>query len=146
LSEIVELDLTEPLEPEQVHQRLVSTAPDGLAIAEVRTIDAGAAKARVQRMRYRFPIPEQRQSQVRQAAEELLAQPTWFAPRTGRPRPVDLRADLESVEVREGSVHFCIRATNQASVRPGDVLSLLGLTDLTEQGCFLTRTEVELTS
>jgi hypothetical protein len=66
--------------------------------------------------------------------------------REGRPDPADMRADLESLELHEGVVRFRIRATHQASLRPRDVLQALGLAPLEQQGDFLIRCEVELTS
>ena len=55
-------------------------------------------------------------------------------------------ADLMSVQLRDAMVCFRLRATDQASARPRDVLQALGLTDLEQQGHFLTRSEVELVS
>lgn len=146
LDEVVELELAEPADPPDVLRRLALVAPAGLTVTSVRTIESGVPKPRVRAMHYRFPVPAARQPRVRQGAEDLLAQATLPFRREGRSQPVDLRADLTSLEVRDGALLFCIGASHHASVRPGDVLTLLGLTDLQQQGYFLTRTAVELAS
>ena len=83
---------------------------------------------------------------MEQAIEQLLASSTLLVRRDDRSEPVDMRADLESLEWCDDVVRFRIRATQQASLRPRDVLQALGLADLEQQGYFLTRSEVELTS
>ncbi len=97
-------------------------------------------------MTYQFPVSQQRRQQVEQAIEQLLAGSSLWVRRDDRPEPVDMRADLESLEWCDGVVRFRIRASQQASLRPRDVLQALGLAELEQQGVFLTRSEVELTS
>ena len=97
-------------------------------------------------MTYQFPVPPERRPQVEQAIEQLLADSTLLVRRDDRSEPVNMRADLESVEWCDDAVRFRILAAQQASLRPRDVLQALGLADLEQQGYFLTRSEVELTS
>ena len=97
-------------------------------------------------MQYQFPVPDERCGQVELAIEKMMTASTLLVQRDGRQQPVDILADLMSVELCDGSVRFCLRATDQASARPRDVLQELGLTDLEQQGHFLTRSEVELAS
>jgi hypothetical protein len=97
-------------------------------------------------MLYQFPVPPERRAQLEQAMTQLLASSTLPVRRDDRSAPVNMRADLESLEWRDETVQFRIRASHQASLRPRDVLEALGVADLEHHGCFLTRSEVELTS
>ena len=144
--EVMELELVEPVEPQQLLQRLTELAPAGLVLTQVEAVDAGQRKARVRSMQYLFPVPDERCGQVELAIEKLRNTSELLIQREGRQQPVDILADLMSVELRDGNVCFGLRATDQASARPRDVLQALGLTDLEQQGQFLTRSEVELAS
>ena len=145
-AEVMELELVGPVDPRDIETRLNAQAPPGLVISQVQVLDRGQGKARVRAMTYQFPVSQQRRQQVEQAIEQLLAGSSLWVRRDDRPEPVDMRADLESLEWCDGVVRFRIRATQQASLRPRDVLQALGLAELEQQGVFLTRSEVELTS
>ena len=145
-AEVLELELVPFVDPLVVQQRLQAEAPPGLEILEVRAVAPGQGKAQLRSMIYQFPVPGERRPQVQHAIEQLLACPNLWVEREGRPDPADMRADLESLEWHEGVVRFRIRATHQASLRPRDVLQALGLAPLEQQGDFLIRCEVELTS
>lgn len=145
-AEVLELELGPAVDPLVVQQRLQAEAPPGLEIFEVRAVAPGQGKTQLRSMLYQFPVPFECRSQVELAIQQLLASPHLWIEREGRPDPVDMRADLESLELHEGVVRFRIRATHQASLRPRDVLQALGLAPLEQQGDFLIRCEVELTS
>ena len=145
-AEVMELELARPADPREVATRLNAQAPPGLRVSQVQALHAGQGKARLRAMTYQFPVPHERRQPVEQAIQQLLASSHLLVRRDDRPEPVDRRADLESLEWCDGAVRFRILAAQQASLRPRDVLQALGLTDLEQQGYFLTRSEVELTS
>ena len=115
-------------------------------MSQVQSLAAGQGKARIRAMTYQFPVPPERRPQVEQAIEQLLADSTLLVRRDDRSEPVNMRADLESLEWCERRGAFSHPRRTQASLRPRDVLQALGLADLEQQGYFLTRSEVELTS
>jgi radical SAM-linked protein len=145
-AEVMELELACPADPGEVATRLNAQAPPGLTVSQVHTLGAGQSKARIRTMTYQFPVPPERRPQVAQAIQQLLADSTLWIQRDDRPAPVNMRADLESLAWCDDTICFRILASQQASLRPRDVLQALGLADLEQQGSFLTRSEVELTS
>lgn len=145
-AEVLELELVTHVDPLAVQRSLQAEAPPGLEFFEVRAIAPGQDKAQLRSMTYQFPVPSESRPQVEHAIEQLLACPHLWVERDGRPDPVDMRADLESLESQAGVLRFRIRATHQASLRPRDVLQALGLAPLEQHGDFLIRCEVELTS
>jgi radical SAM-linked protein len=144
-AEVMELELACPAEPRDIETRLNVQAPPGLVVSQVQVLDPGQGKARIRAMMYQFPVPPERRQHVEQAIEQLLASSTLWVRRDDRSEPVNMRADLESLEWCDSVVCFRIRAAQQASLRPRDVLQALGLAELEQQGEFLTRSEVELT-
>ncbi len=144
--EVLDLELVERVEPQRLLRKLNTLAPPGLVIVQVETLADGQRKARVRSMQYQFSIPDERCAQVEQAIETMMAASSLLVQRDGRPQGVDILASLMSVELHAGVVCFRLRATDQASARPRDVLGALGLTDLEQQGQIITRSEVELVS
>ncbi len=144
--EVVEVECAEEISADEMLSRLRPLAPPGLAINSVQAVEPGEKKAQAGRMTYEIPVPAGRRDATRAAIEQLLAQSTVPIERPGRTVPIDARADLEQVELADGVLRFRLRATRTASVRPREVLELLGLTDLEEKGCYLSRTKVELAS
>lgn len=146
LDEVVELDVTQPLAAELAHQRLAAVAPNGLAIQRVEQFGPGAAKARIRTTVYRFDVPPERSVAVARAIEKLEKQEMLVVQRPDRPAPVEVPLNLEYVMLDDHEVRFCLRETHHASARPRDVLRMLGLDDLEQQGRYLQRTKVELVS
>lgn len=145
LDEVMETELTEPVEVEDFADRLRAQAPPGLVISHVTALGPGERKARVQRFTYEFPVPEPRRPGVAAAIGRLLAQDRMLVEREGRSDPVDVRAGLLGLELVEGGLRFVLAADEQVTVRPREVLSALELADLERDGSYLTRTRVELT-
>jgi hypothetical protein len=83
---------------------------------------------------------------VASAVQALLAADHYEIERDGRRERIDLKADLDGLELVEGCVRFSLRATRTAGVRPREVLEALGLADLEAEGLPLVRTSVEVTS
>lgn len=146
LAEVLELDLTTPVDPQLVQRQLNDNAPAGLVITQVEEHGQGERKVRVRAMRYQFLVPDELSAQVRQAIDQLMELAELPVQRDGRPQPVDIRADIEDVALRDGLLCFTLRATGQASARPRDILQALGLAELEQHGQHLTRSEVEVIS
>jgi hypothetical protein len=101
-------------------------------------------KAQLQSASYAIPVPAERCAAAADEAARLLAESSHPISRPhGRP-PVDLRASLEDLSLRDGVLAIRLRASRQASAGPRDVLAALGLGDLEPGGYCLTRTRVEL--
>lgn len=146
LSEVMELDLTTPVDPQQVQQQLNAHAPAGLVFTQVVEQAPGGRKARAATMRYQFSVPAERCDQVEQSIRQMMEATSLPVQRDDRSQPIDIRADLAAVALRDGLLSFTLRAADQASARPRDVLQMLGLADLEQHGQFLTRSEVEVVS
>lgn len=144
LDEVMEVELVQPGEPGERTQELRNLAPPGLTIETIERVSPEQGKARLQRLTYSFPVPEERRPCVTAALQDLMSQPSCLIRRDGRPEPLDLRADLESLELTGSELRMALRVGRTASVRPREVLAALGLADLEGEGYYLTRTAVEL--
>ena len=142
--EVVELELTHELSPDDVLAQLAAQAPSGLELTSIRRIPRGG-NAQVCRAVYRLPVPPERHADVRQLCGELLAQPeTWVERTHPRPRRVDIRPYLLDLRLIAEAVEIDLRVTPTGSARADEVLGLLGLADLLDSGAVLERTTLEL--
>ncbi len=146
LDEVMEFELAEEMPQDELAERLRQHAPPGLTITHVQLLGPNDKKAQVETLTYEMPVPAERHSQLQTSIEQLLARPSLMIERPGRGEPIDVRDDLEHVELDGGAVRFRLRATRTASVRPREIVEALGLSDLLDEGFYLTRSKVELTS
>jgi radical SAM-linked protein len=142
--EIVELELDELLPLEEIRERLARQAPDGLIIDAIERISPKAT-AHVQAISYRVSLPLNSCSELPARAAAILASQQCPVERT-RPeaRVVDLRPFLRDLHVLPDSLEFDLWVTPKGTARPEEVLSLLGLDQLTADGAVVERTRLEL--
>lgn len=142
--EIMDVELAETITEAELEQRLRAQAPPGLTLQQISCLGADHRKPRIARLRYDFPVPEDRLDATREAVEALMQQANCWIERPGRSAPLDLRGGVESLEVADGRLQMVLTFSRDGSVRPREVLAAVGLEDLEKQGEYLRRTAVEL--
>lgn len=146
--EVVELELSEPLPPDELLGRLAAESPPGLVWLEAESVAPGGRASRVETACYELTIPPQRRAETRAAIDSLLAAEHRLYTRKKHKgdrstidlRPFVLEADLNS----EGLLRLRLRITPEGSARPEEVLDSLALRDLLDTGTILVRADVEL--
>ncbi len=146
-AEVVDLELSEPMDPSALLARLIAVAPPGFVFHEASAL----AQARlpptraVSSIRSRYSTTAANKSHL--ALETLLAQKTWplVRRRADRELSFDLREQVQSAEfASDGMLHFRLIVSPGGSVRPEELLEALALRDLLDRGAVLTRTSVDL--
>src|SRR3954447_10927393 len=144
--EVVELDLAEPLAPDDVLARLRAASPRGLEWLEAEAVPPGRA-AQPEAVAYVLDVPEDRRETARARLSEFLACAHWpyTRHRPDRDVAIDLRPFLLEAELDVlGVLRFRMKMLPTGSARPEEVIDALGLSDLLGQGSVLVRTEVQL--
>ena len=146
--EVLEIDLTEPLGPDEVLTRLRAVAPPGLDFFEAEAASPGRA-AHAETVAFTFDVPEDRRADARAGLEHFLASTTWpytrHRPDRDRDVAVDLRPFVLDAELGPaGALGFRLKITPGGSARPEEVIEALGMRDLLGRGSVLVRTEMEL--
>jgi radical SAM-linked protein len=142
--EVAELELDEPLPAEEIHHRLSRQAPIGLEILSVSAIHA-KAKAHVRRAGYRVAVPPESCTGVPERIVELLAADhAWFERTRPEPRRLDLRPYLSELHLTDGHLVMMLWVTPNGTARPEEILQILGLGDVLEQGAIIERNALEL--
>lgn len=143
LDEVVDVQIDSDASAEQLLAVLSPRAPAGLVITTLEVVpNQGAAQARA--VAYELPIPSERAAQVQQRLDELLAAPALAVDRGPDRKPLDLGDFLAEARLVDGVLRLRMRVTREASIKPSDLLAVLGVDDLLRQGRHLTRTAVEL--
>ena len=143
--EVVELELAEPVPPDEVHARLAGRSVPGLDILSVRRVESRKA-AQVRRVTYRVPLPPECEAGL--ASRIAAAAGGAGLPRSsarGRSRNTSI-CDRTSTRfaLSPGALEMDLWVKPSGMARPDEVLGLLGLQDVIEAGAVIERTRLEL--
>jgi radical SAM-linked protein len=144
--EVVEIELAEPLEPDDVLARLAAQAPPGLHFVAAEPAGPGRSP-RVAALHYALAIPAAHRDATRTALEAFLASDRWpyLRRRPERTVEADLRPFVTAAALDEGgTLRLRMRLAPEGSARPEEVIDALGLRPLLDHGAVLVRTDVEL--
>ncbi|MCA1684535.1 MAG: TIGR03936 family radical SAM-associated protein [Planctomycetia bacterium] len=146
--EVLELDLAEPMGPDEVRLRLRAAAPPGLDFLEAEAVPPGRP-AHAQAVEYQLDVPADRRDAAVAALARFLASTDWpytrHRPDRDRDVAVDLRPFVLGAELDPaGVLRFRMKILPSGSARAEELIEALGLRDLLGQGSVLVRTEMEL--
>lgn len=145
-AEIAEFVFAEEATEDELKSRLNQHAPEGLNITSVELLEPNHPKVKVKSARYELAVPAERVDETQQKIDELLNQTSYVIQRKGRAEPLDLRPEVENLELADTTLKMQLRIAQSVSARPREVLAALNLDDLETTGQWLTRTMVELVS
>jgi radical SAM-linked protein len=142
--EVVDLELGAALSPEEIHARLARVAPAGLDIVSVRPIDC-KTRVQVRSATYRLPLSAGRPADLPERMAALLAAPEcWIERSRPQPRRLDLKPYLRDLRLLPDALEMDLWVTPTGTARPDEVLGLLRLGGLLDEGAILERTKLEL--
>jgi radical SAM-linked protein len=159
LEEVIELEFTETIEPEEVRQRVAAQMPPGLQVLSARRIPVRQS-AQPRRAGYRVGVPAERAGAAAMSIAALLAaEHCWIERQRPSPRQIDLRplvSEVRLVEAGPGAEHsgtgnnigfvleLVLWITPQGSARPEEVLRALSLGELIDEGALIERYLLEI--
>lgn len=143
-NEVMELELADSYSEADLFGRLATATVPGLEFLRVESLPEGAKKAQVRSSSYEMEIPPQHVPQARVRVGDLVAAESCPVERTRGGKTVDPCRCLEYLEIDSNTLRMRLGMIPEGGASPRDVLTALGLQDLEREGCYLTRTEVEL--
>jgi radical SAM-linked protein len=142
--EVLELELDQPVPPEEIARQLREQAPRGLTILDVRPIPPKTT-AHVRRVGYRVAVPVGQTAALADRAAALLAQgEVWVERERPQRRRINIRPYLDAIRVGADSLEMDLWVTPNGTARPDEVLVLLGLGGLLSEGAILERFRIEI--
>jgi len=144
-NEVVEIELAEEMSPSDLLQRLRHDDQPGLTIRSVSQLPERFGKAQLQRGVYEITAPaEFPPATVQAAIEQLLAMETASLERKKKNVTVKIQEQISQLEYLDGRLHLTLEASDAASMKPNDVLDLMGFDHWIEEGAAIVRTDVVL--
>jgi radical SAM-linked protein len=139
--EVLEVELTQPIVPESLIDQLNQSAPAGLRFYDARWMTSRKS-GQAEQIRYTFEkeIPAERMDSASSRMEDFLSAPTFQISRVREKETVqlDLRPLVEDISwTQSGRLSMTLRVTPQATARPEEVLSAIGLGDLFTLGSLI---------
>ena len=142
--EVMDLELAMPYDADDLIGRLKENTVPGLEFNSVTKLAENETKPKIESVWFEFPIPDERRQEVANRIQQFLAVESHTVARPKRHAPVDIRSGVLQLLLDGTQVRMQLAATMEASVRPRDLIKLLGLEDLENAGHYLTRTAVQL--
>jgi radical SAM-linked protein len=166
-AEVVELELDEILPLDEIRTRLTGQCPPGMDILSIERI-ASRRTAQVRRLCYRVKVPQDRVAALRDRITAALAAPECVVERKREPvRRVDLKPWLSDLRIvdreceapaepgdcgsagaspsrSETHLEMVLWLLPSGTARPDEVLQLLELGDLLDEGFVVERAWIEL--
>ena len=137
VAETMEIELVEPMEPEQVVARLAPEMPAGLRLIEGWRVPEGAPslEQEVRKSTYVARLPAGIPVDLEEAAARLFERalsvvrerPSKFKSRPNPPRTLtfDPRTAVEDLSVRDGEIRFTLVHSEKGTLRPTELLEAL---------------------
>jgi radical SAM-linked protein len=149
LREVVDLELSEPLDLSDIVGRLRAVAPPGFDWKDAHALPPNAPPPHPRTVEYSFPVVAERREVALSHLESLLTCASWPMTRHRPNRDVnyDLRPQVVEAELTtEGLLRFRLKVSPDGSARPEELLEALALRDLLDRGAVLTRINIDLES
>ena len=144
LNEVVELEFTQPCNPDDVIARINREAPGGLAFHKADIVPMKAT-AMPRRVEYRMEIPPDRTQSVGQACAQLMdSSRIWVERLRPAPKRLNIRPYLRNLSLANDKLLLDLWVTNTGTARAEELLKLLMIHDLLEAGPTLERIWIAL--
>ncbi len=117
----------------------------GLIIHSVCRLPEAFGKAQLRQGLYEITAPHNAEEEVvRKAIDQLLTRETVSVERKRKAATFKPAEQISELIYRDGKLFLTLEASDAASLKPGDVLDLLGFNDWIEQGATIVRSDVIL--
>ena len=127
-SEVLELELTEEIDPAEVLRRLQAQAPPGIEFLSARRIPVNTT-ARPRRAAYRIPLEHRPADLSDRIAAFLAGTESWAERERPKPRAVNIRPYVDSLTVEGGALVISAWLTQEGSARADEIAAAVGVTD-----------------
>ena len=143
--EVVEIELAEPWDAGKLLVKLRGDNQPGLTINSVDQLPPQFGKAQLRSSDYLVTVARGVDpASIQSAIAALNKKTTATLERKQKAVTIDLGSQIESIELCDQEIQLTLAASETATLRPSDVLDLLGFTDWIERGSLITRVRVHL--
>jgi radical SAM-linked protein len=143
--EVVEIELAEPWDAGKLLMKLRADNQPGLTINSVDQLPPQFGKAQLRSSDYSITVvPGVDENSILAAIESLKSKTSVTLERKKGAVTIDVASQIESIELCDSEIQLTLAASEKATLRPSDVLDLLGFDDWIQRGSLITRVRVHL--
>ena len=144
LDEVMDLVVVTIDDPMQLKARLNQNSLQGLEFKHIDILSEDEKKLKAENFCYEISIRQEIREEVAVKVDRFLADKNYFVQRKGREQTIDIRPLVLDLRLEGCQLKMRLKATQEAGVRPKDILELLDLATDSHRGTVLTRTTVQL--
>ena len=137
--EVMELELTEDIDPDEVLRRLREQAPPGIEFLSIRRVPVNVT-GRPRRAVYRIPLDDPPADLSDRIAAFLAGTEAWAERERPKRRAVNIRPYVDALTFAGGALTVAIWLTQEGSARADEVAAAVGVDDPP----LIERTDLEL--
>ena len=144
LEEVMDLELAKQYESAELIRQLRRHTVPGIDIISLEVLGDSDAKLKAKSAWYDVPVPSALQAAITQKINQFMAAASYWVTRpaqhqkTAPSQKVDIRPYVLRLLLDPPQLRMELAVRNEATVRPQDILEILGLAKLFHQGVFIT--------
>lgn len=142
--EVMDLEIVSPCNPDELLNRLNHLSVPGLEFTQIDPLDASEKKLRAKSFWYEIDLDPEVVNDTEKKVRQFLLRPTYQLQKQKSGVEIDIRPLVLDLRVKDQCLMMHLAATQEAGVRPIEILELLGVSPVPSSGTLLTRTAVQL--
>ena len=142
--EVMDLEIVSPCNPDELLNRLNHLSVPGLEFTQIDPLDASEKKLRAKSFWYEIDLDPEVVNDTEKKVRQFLLRPTYQLQKQKSGFEIDIRPLVLDLRVKDQCLMMHLAATQEAGVRPIEILELLGVSPVPSSGTLLTRTAVQL--
>ena len=142
--EVMDLETVSQCNPDELLNRLYHFSVPGLEFTQINPLDASEKKLREKSFWYEIELDPEVVNDTETKVRQFLLHPTYRLRKQKSDVEIDIRPLVLDLRVKNQSLVMHLAVTQEASVRPMEILELLGVSPIPSSGTLLTRTAVQL--
>lgn len=142
LDEIVELEIVGEMDVAKIRKDIEDQVPDGMEIIEFSSPQYALGKAKVIATRYRIALSNELHENVKEKIQSVEQQEELVFQREKRTVSCQVGDPNFSIALQDGNLEFALPNDPKGAVKASEILELLGVHHLLEEGISLQRVQV----
>ncbi len=144
LDEVMDLKLAKQYSSAELIRQLRENTVAGIEILDITILTNNTPKIKAESAWYEFSVPSEFQLVTRENIGRFMAAYSYWITRTKKRQEIDIRSHVLRLYLDEFQLRMQLEVSSEATVRPQDIIKILGLAELSHHGNFLTRTKIQL--
>lgn len=144
LGEVVYLKLAKQYTSAELARRLRESTVSGIEILDIEILTDNIPKMKAESAWYEFPVPCELQLATKENINQFMAAESYWITRAKKRQQINIRSHVLRLYLDQLQLRTQLELRSEATVRPQDIIEILGLAELPHHGNFLTQTKIQL--